>query len=564
MTLHLLTFNNYYNRQVKVYHTIDEYPGALAVLEYINFNPNDGVTTEQVINYEGEMPDYLLVSQDGEIVSRWFVIESVRTRSQQFKMTLYRDLVADHLEQLLDAPMFVEKATLKPNSPFLFNKEDFTVNQIKASEKLLTDHPGCAWIVGYYAKNTDSQYLHGVVPSDYELPYDAAISTSFEAWEYNATENPIYGSLDQVNYRIYFEDLVWGLQSQPGYFEYNKSGDFVAVMYVEDSDTSIDIDASSVIAARDAIDPLIKDNAANLLASAMTYVPNYISESKLNTFSSYNGQTIKDINGKYFTISIYADAVVTEDIDIPAGLLFNHLSAICTNSGVVSGTPNNQSFKIQIKRTQYKMHAKELTDKEVSWDIRGDKLLTEDAPYNIFAIPYGKVQLEQDGYAQAISSAEVSLATAESIIRTMGKNLYDIQLLPYCPINNSRTDGILPMYNYLGYSIIKAPGEDTLDNHIGFILHVPKARFDKTITHKIVVGSTAEDIKVSNECRMYRLCSPNYNGSFEFSVAKNNGVSYFNVDCEYKPFQPYIHVYPDFKGLYSKDGKDFDRNRQEH
>ena len=61
-----------------------------------------------------------------------------------------------------------------------------------------------------------------------------------------------------------------------------------------------------------------------------------------------------------------------------------------------------------------------------------------------------------------------------------------------------------------------------------------------------------------NECEMYRLCSPNYNGAFEFSPAKNNGVSYFNVDCEYKPYQPYIHINPNFGGMY---GRDFDDAR---
>lgn len=57
---------------------------------------------------------------------------------------------------------------------------------------------------------------------------------------------------------------------------------------------------------------------------------------------------------------------------------------------------------------------------------------------------------------------------------------------------------------------------------------------------------------------MYRLCSPNFNGQFEFSAAMNGGVNYFNVDCSYKPFNPYIHINPNFGGLY---GEDFDDAR---
>ena len=55
---------------------------------------------------------------------------------------------------------------------------------------------------------------------------------------------------------------------------------------------------------------------------------------------------------------------------------------------------------------------------------------------------------------------------------------------------------------------------------------------------------------------MYRLVSPNYNGQFEFSAAMNNGVESFNVDCSYKPFNPYIHINPNFKNLYGQDFND--------
>lgn len=63
-------------------------------------------------------------------------------------------------------------------------------------------------------------------------------------------------------------------------------------------------------------------------------------------------------------------------------------------------------------------------------------------------------------------------------------------------------------------------------------------------------------IKIDNECKLYRLVSPNYTGEFEFSVSKNGGVSKFNVDCTYKPYNPYIHVNPDFKNLYGQDFND--------
>lgn len=62
-----------------------------------------------------------------------------------------------------------------------------------------------------------------------------------------------------------------------------------------------------------------------------------------------------------------------------------------------------------------------------------------------------------------------------------------------------------------------------------------------------------EDVKIANECVAHRLVSPNYQGEFEFSVAKNEGVDRYNVTCTYKPYNPYIHVAPNFKGLYGSE-----------
>ena len=65
-----------------------------------------------------------------------------------------------------------------------------------------------------------------------------------------------------------------------------------------------------------------------------------------------------------------------------------------------------------------------------------------------------------------------------------------------------------------------------------------------------------QDYKVENQCTFYRLVSPNYNGQYEFNRAKNGDFSNINVDCTYKPYQPYIHLNPNFGGLYGKDFND--------
>lgn len=89
MNLYLLQYNNYYNRLFKREDDLTGYmsyklQGAVVQnpLKKVNFIPNDGVITEQVINWDGATPDYVLVVEENNtIVSRWFIIESVRLRN---------------------------------------------------------------------------------------------------------------------------------------------------------------------------------------------------------------------------------------------------------------------------------------------------------------------------------------------------------------------------------------------------------------------------------------------------------------------------------------------------
>ena len=153
-------FNNYYNRKVRKLDSLSDYASFILGPETgvnRNFNPNDGIDTEVTCNWAYRMPDYCIVTNtQGTILSRWFVIEAKRLRNGQYRMALHRDVFVDFYEEIIDAPVFVEKATLQADNPLIFNNEQMTYNQIKRSEDLLKDESGIAWIVGYMASNAYS------------------------------------------------------------------------------------------------------------------------------------------------------------------------------------------------------------------------------------------------------------------------------------------------------------------------------------------------------------------------------------------------------------------------
>ena len=315
---------------------------------------------------------------------------------------------------------------------------------------------------------------------------------------------------------------------------------------------SLDFNFNGPAAAAELSQQLIEAGLQNLYNKALTYT-NVTSKEDSDYFLNLQGVIVKDSLGAYYQLSIEPTETITTFDNVQSGSLFNSLSTIVNENGIIKGTANTQSFKIKTVKQAYKMTAVELYGLESSWDMTGGKLITEDAPYNIFAIPYGSVTLRKDNQNICTSNKEDSIATANSIIQTMTNNiLYDIQLLPYCPLSVESEDGYIDVLSDLSYSLIKSSEEES--TNIGFILNIPKAKFSKNIylDEPIVITNK----KIQNECDMYKLCSPNWASEFSFNAAKNNGVQFFNIDCEYKPFSPYIHINPNFSGLYGQDFND--------
>lgn len=576
MTLYLFPQHNYYNRKIIRFSNLDDYEKAFGepeIFTNINFLVNDGVSTTQIINHTTSafdsglrMPGYCVVCDEyGSITSRWWVIDNVQLRLGQSRLSLLRDAIADYYDDIVTAPCFVEKATLQLGDPLLFNKEDMTFNQIKTKEFLLKDKTNCPWIVGYYAKNTPVEYLTGTVSTnDVEKNYDILLTTPFDSWQYNATVNPFYLPPKSITYRIYAMHMTTasGFQRQNGFLKFNKDGNYLDWDYVGNLDTPLSCNYRGDLAGAE-LAPTFINNSTNLynMLKSYTSIP---TSADAEYFLDLQGSIVRDSQGRIFQITLTKTETSTEVIDITAGSLYQKLVSICGSSEEITGTPNQTSFKVEVVREGYKMSAVELFGLSTTWDMRGERLVTEDAPYDIFAIPYGEVQLVYKNLTYTTSNKVSSLATANSIINKMtpaasGGYLYDIQLLPYCPIN-AHTNGVIKFEigDESRFSLVREPYEgDEEGRAVTFILNIPSAQFTKNIySAQFTAPATALEAKISNECDKYRLCSPNFSDYFDFSVAKNKGVSRFNVDCTYKPFQPYIHVNPDFNGLYGDDFND--------
>lgn len=612
MTLYLFNFNNYYNRIVKRYTTLAEYNdngNNLAGITGVNFNPNDGIYTKQVVNYNGEaMPDYLIVADEyGNIISRWYIIESRRTRGGQFEIELYRDVIAEWYVDIVNAPCFIEKATVGMYDTAIFNNEDMTFNQIKTKETLIKDKAGCGWYVGYVAANTEHMQIQIqnpalVVSGEYssieEYPYNQYAGTSYAydtptnltfsiflnrpntqtfgfafGWDSNKNvKTPIFNYFDNVAnsspipYKALNGTVYPGIIPIPSGNGYNVKYS----SYYPETVQKLVYEALS-------ISGINWDNNSNSII-------NY-SATAFNELKTESGKVYK-IGQNYYRIALKKTRRYNYSYVNNGSSYALNYAQIARKVGELDSTyeltagGNSIVGSIEWEADAYQIIYEQVDASEstITVDFLGEKIyeggtstivdIQTNQPYKCFAIPYGDVKVAYDQgqyYLAYRCDRELAKKLVSQIILTLGDKLYDIQLLPYAPIDDYhfRSEATL---DYSTFSSTNPKNRDkiytvltgtTIDTVKTFIIYPDSYETIRTISdHKIAIANDNISQKVQNCCDKYRLVSPNYNGQFEFSAAKNYGVNSWNVIQSCKPFSPYIRVAPNFNGLYGSEFKD--------
>lgn len=576
-SVYLLHYNNYYNRIVKKESTLAGYlldAYLLDSFDGVNFVDNDGVNTTYVCNTDTN-PDYIVVANGDVITSRWYVIEKSILRNGQYRFTLRRDVIVDAYESTVSAPCFIEKATLQKNDPLIFNGEDMTVNQIKTSEFALKDETGCAWVVGYIPKDSfKGDEASRTVKVDVILEGGATADITVENltdWDYNqyatgtkfkgAFNGPVgYGVFCYNNFGGNFRMIGAAIYSDGTIPSYNNNYDIpnFTTPNLDNTGYTLNIKARFSSAVADFRQRVWKGTTG--FNGQLRNVTGNAYPTDENTFKNLNGKVIyESASGLYRRIKINAQFIKNEQTIISptstptlALLLYSNIDKGTSEyDWSIGGNPNENSYRAVYSYYEYTIEYEQIyTSATVVVSAPENRYHLEDQPFDMFCIPYSDdLQIYKNGVALVKANKSIAVNMAIQIGAMTGTgNVYDVQLLPYCPVRYCILDDGTFDIKSAKHDIIK----DSNGTTIGVILWATTSAFTIDIQHEIVVT----DPKIESQTDVYRLTSPNFNGQFEFNAAKNGGVESFNVDCNYKPFNPYIHVNPNFKLLYGQDFND--------
>lgn len=626
---YLENFNSYYNRTIKRATDRDLSSFMDFVLKVdsdFNFNPNDHVSTKIVVNYiyyengieynidDERNIDYILVSEDNQTVkSKWFVTDRVRNLGGQWSLTLRRDLISDYYNIIRESPIFVEKGWLNNSNRLIYNSENMSFNQIKKNEVLLKDVTNTPWIVGYlgndYLESGALKKEEGNfnVYFNRDISRSASYSASYSEYNSLARLGTLYTGAKTTNQDLQFvvecTNFNEGhlLSDRTGFVEYTtNNSNLVCEQYAKDIMTL----AYYLPTTRSTEKFYIS------IATMGDYIPTY--QQNLEDVKKLDGKLVKNTdedagNGspEFFYIKLTGTGTVSKRVIPPVNSnlykqVQNHIQKQvqdCPPGAYGSVDPekwywNNsaenrfsiyvpvQSYTLSVSTEPPTLKCRTSIGNYIGGSDNPTSVSTkqrlQDAPYTMFCMPYYDTTVRLSADSTFVAEGKVNYEMAAAISTDLGGGvqgqsyIYDLQLLPFCPIAEIYNDeGEIDIYNANlnpnCYSIITS--EDSLGaypstNNCGIALYCKSSSFSGTITLDEAITLPAEplDFKVANETQFVRLVSPNYAGAFEFKPTSNGGCSIIEFNCTYKPYQPYIHLNPLFNPDYLY-GSDWNDNR---
>lgn len=580
MTLYLLHYCNYFNRIVKTEVSLANYLDySLGTIQNVNFNPADGVDTEQIINWSGDTPDYVVcVNEQSQIDSRWFVIEASRTRGLQYLLKLKRDVIADNLSAFMQSTAFIKRGYVPNSNPLIFNSEGNSFNQIKRGETLLKNNLNTPWIVLYLSRyhngeNGNKEYntFSGEFVDEASASSTDYVFGSLEDYKfYKYSQSPYRYALDD---ELQFHSLVQKMYEGESTFSvYNSSlTSNGALITFSGSET----EAVHPVWTGSGWSPLKNITTEQAIADfnslltvyhtgdttgadglpTNTYT-NFGTQAGAMEISSENGKTIK-VGGKVYRIVVTTEHEynIQNFVHINSGtrLGLRMTEKLFTKYGIDTfGKEQGLSveWEYYTYNTEVTFQETQVATNGIRYNFTYNGAVTTDSAYEILATPYKDITFA-DGAGVINHSGEVALQWFQDIINRYNGagQAYDIQIVPYMPaqLDTTNVTSLDKVFCYSG----SLPNET--NNAVAF--KVPSASF--SLRYSKTLPTVNKNNKISVETQLYRIVSPNGVGEYEFSPAKNGGFTGFEVDCTLIPFNPYIKVNPIFGWMYGADYNDY-------
>lgn len=528
MNLTILQYNNYFNRVAKkAGTTLSAYrtaANAYYTTSATNFNRADGVNTTHTINYytndlgnvlnDNIEYDYaVLTDSNGNVESRWFIIESKWNRKGQRLLTLRRDLIIDYYDDYKNAPAFIEKGIVPTTDSFIYNSEGVTFSQVLKEQKLITGAAGdsaTGYIVGFQSKKYDGSVTISQAGYDsFERIEDLPFYSDYSAGRHNQSSKDFY--------------MTYKLQATPGNYQAT-AYQYGAAGGTPKGNSSVIEDGSSEMNAGALLDGVSTRTQLQGACSALTILVrgNSVDVTTLfddmkhifkpRTYSyidKYNGYKCSIAGKGYKFVKTSLGTFTQQRNSIPASTLSAYISDVGSGGWTVGLLePKNFIANWQYEEFGLVMQA-DMTIDSYTWPKAPAHT---GSSYDIF-------------YMVADTTA---MKMAGEMAEALGSFIFDIQLFPYKPPDTTYTQTVNGKTIYYPTSI------------------------SASLTKSISMSTSLKSYKLSALADMYRITSPDHAHSFDIQPRQNGMTNTFDLTISYSliPLGSYIRISPTFAKLY--------------
>lgn len=366
----------------------------------------------------------------------------------------------------------MERGPISAQSPFIYNDEGMAFNEIKKSQTLLKDKTNTPWIVGYVSSDTDFEdYVIGKTESSRSYPEVSSLGLILKdisdpgqgaqakvftkGWVYAKIAGPsssspmIAGSVLTDAYR---PDMNWG----GTIFNVSKEANLYSSKI-----PGTDVQAYTNAAA--ALEEAISAQRGTL-AQAFRDHFNYITAAEGATILSLNNSIVYSVvTNKYYQLKINATSAegqttidypfdyLTPDDDAQLYYLMKTMISNVANVDGFSMYNGDRSIPFSRAATVYDISLAEVAvGGQIRTHIPNSRNHLVDAPYDMFALPFNN-----DNLALA-RQLVVEAPSGEG----QKKLIYDVQILPFCPIREYVDNSLTNMTVNVDYSQIEIYDED--------------------------------------------------------------------------------------------------------
>lgn len=339
-------------------------------------------------------------------------------------------MLADFYDSWTQSDCFIEKAILPDSSPFIYNQEQITTNQIKKSEKQLTDKTKIAWICCFVDKayKPDKNFEFNVTI----LPDGTTSDITKESW-YKYSQTPAQVTTNSnitLTTKVSGTNLKARYEGLNGSYRVVSAGNPVFGIYSSDSNN---------------FGIWLSERKNQFYDSWKQYKSLYVGaddQEGIDSIGDLKGKIYFDSStNKYYKLS-YEDSEQTVTIVIDSNKAGDNVYTSWNN--IINSAPSsyiyssgNGYWEVSYLLKTRKLVLSEVTQGQYTMTYPETHLDNKDGPFDIFCIPYSNGTTIVTGNDSFTTNKQLAMSIASEIGRNMDSYCYDIQLLPYCPFMQS-------------------------------------------------------------------------------------------------------------------------------